>query len=228
MSNFKVGLGINYWDDIKGLFKILNSDIYDYVDKIYVIDGRYKDREDSPVEEEYALDILCKTFRKIQLTRFYNAKQIEKRNRYWERAEEDGMDFLIVIDSDETIEVQPTIFEDSLRNIVDKKEQCFPISQEVIGISTFSRPRLFKAPFNFRHRQNRGQNGISHGSLYKEYGTSQDEIILHFYAWFKYNPSADIHNGDGLPGIKMWHDKSHRTRERIIADRVFYNDNPDR
>jgi len=40
---FKVALGINYWDDPEGLRQILESKIYDYVDKIYLIDGRYKE-----------------------------------------------------------------------------------------------------------------------------------------------------------------------------------------
>ena len=46
-STYKVSVGINYFDDVEGLIKILTNDsVYDYVDKFYVIDGIYSGRKD--------------------------------------------------------------------------------------------------------------------------------------------------------------------------------------
>ena len=49
------------------------------------------------------------------------------------------------------------------------------------------------------------------------------------YHWFKDHPKRTV-NGEqsGIPGIKMWHDKKHRSRERVIADRVYYDEDPKR
>ena len=223
-----MALGINYWDDIIGLGRILNSSAYDFVDRIYLIDGRYKSREDEPQFKSTDIYHIKEKYRKVNLTVFYDANQITKRNRYWERAEEDNMDFLIVIDSDEYIEIKPEEFHNSLMNIIYKPERCYPISEITTGVATFSRPRLFKGPFDYRHRTNRGGSGISHGALYTEYGESDHEIIKEFYAYFKWNPDIDIHIGQGIPGIQMYHDKTHRSRERVIADRVYYDAVPDR
>ncbi len=227
MEKLKVALGINYWDDPKGLIRILNESTYDFVDRIYLIDGRYKTREDVPQYGD-EMDYIIAPKRKVQLTRLYDAKQITKRNRYWERAEEDNMDFLIVIDSDEYMTIDSSLFLKSLEQLSDRPERCYPISEITTGVATFSRPRLFKPPFDYRHRPNRGGNGISHGSLYTEYGESDYEIINEFYAYFKWNPDVDIHMGQGIPGIQMYQDKTYRSRERVIADRVYYDTVPDR
>jgi len=93
-----------------------------------------------------------------------------------------------------------------------------------------SRPRLFKGPFTFRHRENKNGNGISHGSLYEDYGEGETEIINQMYSWFKDHPKRNINTGDqtGVPGFEMFHDKQFRNKERIIADRVYYDETPDR
>ena len=95
------------------------------------------------------------------------------------------------------------------------------------GISVMSRPRLFKGPFTFRHLQSEKDNTISHGSLYEKDGT---EIINQMYAWFKDHPKRQINSDDqsGIDGIKMWHDKTFRSKDRVIADRVYYDETPDR
>jgi len=90
-----------------------------------------------------------------------------------------------------------------------------------------SRPRLFKGPFTFRHLQSEKENTISHGSLYDKDDT---EIINQMYAWFKDHPKREINsdNQSGIDGIEMWHNKEFRTKERIIADRVYYDNTPNR
>ena len=50
------------------------------------------------------------------------------------------------------------------------------------------------------------------------------------YAWFKDHPKRQINSDDqsGIDGIKMWHDKTFRSRDRVIADRVYYDETPSR
>ena len=231
MSDFKVGIGINYWDDPDGLIRILEQpNVYEYIDKIYLIDGRYNGRDDNPVYGDDPVDYIIKGHRKVQLTRLYNVNQITKRNAYWERAEEDGLDYLVVLDSDEYININPNILNLSLRNLERRKEQCYPIMEHIIDVTDVVRPRLFKAPFNFRHIQNKPDAGISHGQLFNDYGYGKVEIINQMYAWYKDHPKTKpgSRNQNGIVGIEMWSDRKYRSRKRVIADRVYYDENKDR
>jgi hypothetical protein len=154
-------------------------------------------------------------------------KQIYKRNRYWEMANLFEMDYMIVCDSDEYIKINPEVLNHSLRKIQDRPEQCYPVEQVMEGVMTMTRPRLFKAPFDFGHVESDKDNTISHGSLYNGDGV---EIINQMYAWFKDHPKnhPNSEGQAGVPGIELYHDKTYRTRERVIADRVYYDENPNR
>lgn len=228
---FNVAVGINYYDDPKGLIKILTEKTtYDYIYKFYIIDGKYKGREDLPENDTSFVRELCEMYPKIHLVEMQDATQIEKRNTYWDLAEADDVDFMIVLDSDEYMKINPDIFECSLRTTLARDAKCYPVKQHQQDIFTSSRPRLFKSPFTFRHRENRNGNGISHGSLYENYGESDKEIIQQMYAWFMDHPKRekDSDNQTGLAGIEMWHDKGFRSKERVIADRVYYDNTPNR
>lgn len=227
-NTYKIAVGINYWDDPKGLIKILTNDtVYDYVEKFYVIDGRYEGRSDEAENHLDYLKDLQQIYSKIHIVDMEGAKQIEKRNFYWRLAEIDEMDYMIVCDSDEYLDFDIQKLESSLRTIVTRKEKCFPIMCDAEGIATMSRPRLFKGPFTFKHLQSTKENTISHGSLYEADGT---EIINQMYAWFKDHPKRKVNGTDqsGVDGITMWHDKTFRSRARVIADRVYYDENSSR
>jgi len=229
MQEFNIGVGINYYDDPHGLMRILNDDtVYDYIHTFYVINGRYHNRMDLPEHDpEYIYDIK-KLYRKVHLVDMHDAIQIDKRNRYWELAEYNKHDFFIVCDSDEYMKINPETLNNTLHIVNQRPEKCYPIKQYYDGITTMSRPRLFKKDFTFRHRLNT-TNGISHGSLYEDYGKSNVEVINQMYAWFKDHEKRDKYgNQTGIPGIDMWHDKEYRSQSRVIADRIYYNDNSDR
>lgn len=225
-NTFKIAIGLNHYDDLHGLLYSLEAKpgYYDKVDKIYLIDGRYSNREDLPEYNPDEIHYVAKKYPKIHYVQMYNKTQVEKRNKYWELAEADGMDFLIVLDSDEYLHIHNT---DSLRTLIDRPEKCFPIKQHMEGICTMSRPRLFKGPFTFRHIQTNKENTISHGSLYEPDGT---EVINQMYNWFKDHPKREINsdNQSGVSGFEMWHTKEFRSRNRVIADRVYYDTNPNR
>ena len=102
--------------------------------------------------------------------------------------------------------------------------------EHIIDVTDVVRPRLFKAPFNFRHIQNKPGAGISHGQLFNDYGYGKVEIINQMYAWYKDHPKTKpgSRNQNGIVGIEMWSDRKYRSRKRIIADRVYYDENKDR
>lgn len=228
-NTYKIGVGINYYDDLHGLAYMLMAKpgFYDQVDKIYLIDGRYKGREDLPQYNPDDVKQLIKDYPKVQYFNMNGYSQIDKRNTYWDCAEADDLDFMIVLDSDEYLHITDKTV---LHQLIDREAKCFPIKQHQQDICSMSRPRLFKKPFTFRHRENRNGNGISHGSLYEDYGESDKEIIAQMYFWFKDHPKREINTGNqtGIPGFQMYHDKQFRNKERIIADRVYYDETPNR
>ena len=201
--------------------RILSDEtVYDYISTFYVIDGRYKDRFDLPENDpEFTLD-LKSIYSKMHLVQMSNVTQIEKRNVYFELAKENNEDFLIVCDSDEFIRIDPDTLNSSLLTIQSRKDRCYPILQYMEGVTSQPRPRLFKSPFSYKHVDSQ-TDCISHGSLWDENGK---EVIGEMYNWFKDHPKRDEHGLIGIPGIAMWHDKTYRTRERVIADRVYYDE----
>ncbi len=219
---YKIGIGINYWDDPYGLLRILQSPIYELVHTIFVIDGRYKGRKDKP-ESLISMKEILKTYDKIHYVKMRDTIQLDKRNRYWELAEETNLDFMIKVDSDEVVDITDLkAFEKDLDLIIDfDKCQGFPVSFENMMQAT-KMIRLWRRPFDFRHRQNTGPN-ISHSQLFKKYGKGNIEMIGQFQKWYDYKGQ-----GENVKGLQMAHDKTYRSKKRVDMDYVYYGNNPTR
>lgn len=98
----KVSLGFSYFNCVKEIPRALDP-IYKHFDKIYAIDGRYINYEDS---RDYSEDGSTELLQKYPNTVIEKCKpmfQTDKRQRYLDLAGEDKMDFLIVWDSDDII-----------------------------------------------------------------------------------------------------------------------------
>ena len=221
----KVALGINYYDDLDGLTDILtNETLYDFVHTIYIINGRYEGRNDLPEYNPDTLSEIPKLFDKVILINMHNKKQIDKRNKYMELAEKDEQDFLIVVDSDENVFIDPHTFNSTLRLLTQRPERCFPVIIDHEQVTKMRVPRLFKWHFDYRYRQNTGPN-ISHGSVWTDYGKGDHDVIQDMHEWYK---DHNNRTEKGVPGIHMTHNKKHRSRERVIRDRIWYDENPTR
>lgn len=215
---FKIGVGCNFFDDPHGLKRLLDTgNLYDFIHTIYLIDGRYAQRTDEPEHDPALVDCIIKQYEKIHYVKMFDYKQIDKRNKYWELAQEQDMDFMLVLDSDEYAVIEPDIFQKSLEVCWNRTASCFPLWQDHPQVTEMPRPRLFKKPFDFRHIES--QTTISHGSLWR----GKTEIINEMYEWYK-----DHEKRTGVPGIKLYHDKAHRSESRIIKDRIYYDENKHR
>ena len=103
--------------------KILTNDtVYDYVEKIYVIDGRYEGRLDEPESHMDYLTDLSQIYSKLHIVNMDGSKQIAKRNKYWELAQVDQMDYMIVCDSDEYMDFDIPKLIGSLRTLDARPE----------------------------------------------------------------------------------------------------------
>lgn len=135
----RIGAGIVFFDDAKGLERCLHS-IASNVDLVITIDGKFKE-----FEGDYGISIdgSREVVESFPNTRYYcypNITEIEKRNKYLEIAAKLGIDFLIVIDSDEYAVIDK---EELRRNLFfiktgkELSESCNEFIPEVYGVKMF-------------------------------------------------------------------------------------------
>lgn len=147
-NKVKIAAGINTFNDAKSLQRTLES-LVGYIDKVYIIDGRYPDYS-SESGEKYSNDgtvQLAKEFG-CQYVKLY-ADQHIKRTEYLKRC---IYDFLFVIDADEYLSVVSwSEFQDQLkRYILDMSERYryhqYQIKYQSEPNKTIVLPRLIYQP----------------------------------------------------------------------------------
>ena len=149
-----IAAGIIFFDDEKGLQRCLNS-IQSFVDLIIAIDGKFKHFED---DHDLSIDNsrqVIQSFPNATYHCYPNLTEIDKRNKYLEIAGTLGIDFLLVIDSDEYAVIDTNKFSKTLAKIkefktdshVGGKTQDTP---DVYGIKIFE--KHFEKPDFIRER----------------------------------------------------------------------------
>ena len=149
-----IAAGIVFFDDEKGLHRCLSS-IQSYVDLIIAIDGKFKYFDD---DHDLSIDNSRKVVESFSNAVYYcypNLTEIDKRNKYLEIAGNQGIDFLLVIDSDEYAVINISEFSRNLAKIkeyktgapVDGKIRDIP---DVYGIKIFE--KHFEKPDFIRER----------------------------------------------------------------------------
>jgi len=135
----RTGAGIVFFDDAKGLDRCLRS-IASNVDLVITIDGKFKEFDE---DYDVSIDGSREVVESYPNTKYYcypNITEIEKRNKYLEIAAKFGIDFLIVIDSDEYAVIDKEEMRRNLRFIKAGKElseACNQFIPEVYGIKMF-------------------------------------------------------------------------------------------
>lgn len=135
----KVGAGVIFFEDAKGLGRCLKS-ICPVVDLVIAIDGRFRDFEEIHDTSKDGSKEVVDRFHNATYYNFPNLTEIEKRNKYLELAQEQNLDFLIVIDSDEYAVVDQDALKTNLETILGQKkydENVYGIIPEVYGIKMY-------------------------------------------------------------------------------------------
>lgn len=138
----KTAAGIVFFDDAKGLRRCLNS-ISSTFDIVIAIDGKFKE-----FEENYDISMdgskeVVESYPNTHYVSYPNISEIEKRNKYLEIAGELGIDFLLVIDSDEYAVIDNEIFLSNLEIIKNMNELISnelllnEVKPEVYGVKMF-------------------------------------------------------------------------------------------
>jgi hypothetical protein len=118
VNKIEIAAGINTFNDCKSLARTLQS-LSDYMDRIYVVDGRYPDYKSTKKDkDEYSTDGTVQLLEQYPNVTYipYFAEQKDKRTRY---LKECVYDFLLVIDADEYLTVQSwSTFQDQLQRYI--------------------------------------------------------------------------------------------------------------
>lgn len=155
-NSIKIAAGINTFNDCKSLERCIKS-LVEYVDRIYVIDGRYPDYESTENgKDKYSTDgtlELVKSFDKCRYFAMY-AEQKDKRTRYMKECE---YDFLLAVDADEYLVVQSwPMFQDQIqRYILNTPERHrfyqYQTAYQAEPTKTIYLARLFYRPNNLMY-----------------------------------------------------------------------------
>jgi glycosyltransferase involved in cell wall biosynthesis len=152
----RFGAGISFFNDVSGLTRCLDS-LGQNIDQIFCVDGRYPGFH-SPddlstdgsreVVQEYANSLLVDAPR---------TTQIRKRNKYLQLSKEYGLDFLLILDSDEYIQegADWSLFKHACEESVRLDEYQYRIYdvryQNEMEWDLGERPRVWFKPWQIRY-----------------------------------------------------------------------------
>lgn len=121
----RLAAGIITYQDRPALLRLIKS-IYDHVDHIFVIDGRYpswgNNEIDPPISNDGTKE-MCLSLPKVHYEELY-AEQIVKRTRYFDLAKEYNCDFLLVVDADDFIHSGYTNW-NTFKNYINEQTSLF-------------------------------------------------------------------------------------------------------
>lgn len=199
----KFGVGLSVYNDVSGLTRLLQSVAVPQIANILVVDGRYRGfRSRSELSTDGTRES-CKAYDNVVLVDL-PATQIKKRNRYLQLSKEYGLDFLIIMDSDEYIQEGANwpLFTHACEESVRLDEYQYRIYdvryQNEMPWDLGERPRVWFKPWQIRYD------------------------VKHF-RWIIKAKCKDrkVYEGNNgrrlLPGITIKHQRSIRPKERNEA-----------
>lgn len=151
----KVGVGLSFYNDVHGLSVLLASLQDHVIEKILAIDGRYPGFH-SP--DDLSTDGSRQVVKSYPNTVLVDlpATQIQKRNKYLQLSKEYGLDFLLILDSDEyIIDVNWSVFKHACEESVRLDEYQYRIYdvryQNEMEWDLGERPRVWFRPWEIRY-----------------------------------------------------------------------------
>jgi len=201
----KIGLAITIWDDPRGLTRIFEQkSVWDF-DVIFILDGKwstYKGKQQFPDLEVYRIvEDWARTKPDTQMYYTYinDSTEAEKRNKgFWFIGKKD-VEWVVWLDSDEYVIWDKKDFLKELKTL-PKQYSCFPINLHHYA-HIGKRPRLFHKPS--QHYLVQHKDRLSHSTIYSTLSNSE--------------VTQEMTHTQPLKSIKLYHDKTLRTKERLAA-----------
>jgi hypothetical protein len=196
----RIATGICVYSDAKGLDRLLPS-IVDNIDKCIVVHGCYTNYNGIDPFSYEATKAVCRRYSNAKVLLINNPKptdQIVARQMYMDAAGAD-CDFLLVLDADEYVTGDWTLFRENCQKIIDSTTNPFyiydikfdrPFPQWYDG---WPRPRLFRKPSQIQYYRKHYWWKLPTGKIHKTSASDSQQII---------------------EGIKITMDNTYRSNER--------------
>lgn len=163
----KIGIGLSFYNDFDSLRRMLMSCQQYPIDLIIAIDGRYDIHPSKNMLSERQVRDLFKAYQTpYKIVDAPNLNQNAKRQIYFDKAAEYGLDVIIVMDSDEYFIHKETVWSEFLASLHQKIRQneqtyvqcyCIPVLLIDKGIQkmpegyTENLPRVFYKPHTLQY-----------------------------------------------------------------------------
>jgi len=214
---FSLAIGIIFYQDSAGLIRLIESlkPINPFISSIYAVDGRfvgpdYGSNEDPELSTDLDFNFPLLTD-KLKIISLPNKKEWHKRQTYIEECYRDKPDFLLVMDSDEYLEVyELEHFEKKLTVMKEVHNPRF-IHHNIYDIEYIdkvekmhnTKPRLWFRPYQMEYIKN------------LNYRNKQ-------YINYHTDPSGSMFALGSIYGIKIIHDKTIRSKEYEIKNKEYH------
>lgn len=196
----KFGIACIILNDVKGLKRLLGSipDLF----TVYVIDGRFKDFE-GPILSDDGTRELARDYTSVVLTDAPDLMENQKRQVYMDKAANDGVDFLLQVDSDEYIKIDVEKFVKSCEELSKMDKYAFQVEMDYFDLrwQVQTPHRLFYKPSEITYPKYHNEIWAKGRMINSEYG-----VIVE--------------------GVRLVHDKSVRTQEREAINKRWYQRYP--
>ena len=145
----KIVAGLIHYNDLPSMKRTIQS-IYDHVDYIIAVDGKFSLREGV---DDYSTDgsnEYLQTLKKVIIKKFTGYEQ-DKRNIYMEEATKLKADAILIIDTDEYIEGDWDTFKESLKDKLGIPHNFLNIPLYYTSKDTTPTPRICIRPHEVRY-----------------------------------------------------------------------------
>lgn len=210
---FNLAVGIIFYQDAAGMKRLIESlNPIPFISSIYAVDGRFVAPDYGSSEDpELSTDFGLVETERLKIISLPNKKEWQKRQAYMEECYRDRPDFLLVMDSDEYLDIHSmSEFEKSLTQI-KKLDNPLYIYHNIYDIEFVdkveivrnTKPRLWYRPSQMEYIYN------------LNYRNKQ-------YPLYHTDPTGSMYPLGLIKGLRIIHDKTIRPKEYEVKNKEYH------
>lgn len=214
---FTLAVGIIFYQDSAGLIRLIESlqPLNSFISSVYAVDGRfvgpdYGTNEDPELSTDLDFNFPLLTDKKLKIISL-PGKEWNKRQTYLEECYQSKPDFLLILDSDEYLDIHSiSDFEKSLMQIkkLDNPVYIYHNVYDILFVDNVekmrnTKPRVWYRPYQMEYIKNLNYRN----KQYPNYHT---------------DPTGSMYPLGLIRGIRIIHDKTMRGKEYELKNKEYH------
>lgn len=210
---FSLAVGVIFYQDYEGMKRLIESlKPIPFISSIYAVDGRFVGPDyGSSGDPELSTDFGLVESERLKIISLPNKKEWQKRQAYIEECYKDRPDFLLVMDSDEYLDIHSiSDFEKSLMQIkkLDNPLYIYHNIYDIefvdnVEIMRNTKPRLWYRPAQMEYIYNLNYRN----KQYPDYHT---------------DPTGSMYPLGLIKGLRIIHDKTIRSKDYEVKNKEYH------